>query len=101
LQEIANQTVASSADQVRAQVEQSAQTSADKTLQAWQAKLQEVADHAAASSEDQVQRKISEALILLGPKLQDVQERAVNDAVAAFRGRLSQLLGLLPAGGSK
>jgi hypothetical protein len=101
LQEIADQTVASSSDHIRAQVEQSAQTSADKTLQAWQAKLQEVADHAAASSEDQVQRKISEALILLGPKLQDMQERAVNDAVAAFRGRLSQLLGLLPAGGSK
>jgi hypothetical protein len=58
-------------------------------------------DQAAASSSEQVQKRITEALGLLGPKLQEMQERAVNDAVEAFRGRLTQFLGLLPAGGNK
>ena len=101
LQEIADKTLAASSDQIRARVEESAQAMADKALQAWQVRLQEVADGAAASSSDQVRGQINEALSLMGPKLQEMQERAVNDAVEAFRGRLSQFLGLLPSGGNQ
>jgi len=101
LQEIADKTVASTADTVRKQVEESANAVAEKSFQAWQARLQEIANHAAASSSDQVQAQVNEALNFLGPKLQEMKERAVNDAVEAFRGRLSQFLGLLQPGGNK
>ena len=101
LQAAADRTAASSAEQIRARVEKSAQAISEQALQAWQAKLQKLADHAAASSSDQVQAQIKEALGLMSQKLQEMRERAVNDAVDAFRGRLSQFLGLLPSGGSK
>jgi hypothetical protein len=101
LQDVANKTAASLSDQVRKQVEESANAAAAKSLHAWQARLQEFADHAVASSSDQVQAQINEALSLLGPKLQEIQERAVNDAVEAFRGRLSEFLGLLQSGRNK
>jgi hypothetical protein len=37
-----------------------------------------------------------EALNLLRPKLVEMQERAVKDALEAFRGQVSQFLGALP-----
>ena len=101
LQEIADKAVASSSDQIQKQVQESAHAAAEKSLHAWQARLQEVADRTAASSSDQVKGQINEALSFMGPKLQEMQERAVNEAVEALRGRLSQLLGLLQPGGNK
>src|SRR5271157_3989 len=101
LQDIVSMTLASSSDPIRVQVEASANAAAEKSLQTWQAKLQEAADQAAASSSDQVQGQIKEALSALEPKLREIQERAVNDALEAFRGRLSQFLSLLQPGGNK
>ena len=101
LRDIASKTVASSSDQIRARVDESAKASAEKALQTWQAKLQELSIHSAASSSEQIQKQMEEALSLLGPKLQEMQERAVSDAMEAFRARLSQFLGMIPASGNR
>ena len=101
LQEIADQAVGSTSERIRSHVEEIAQATSEKGLVAWQAKLQEVVNQSAASASAHIHEQISEALNLMGPRLQDIQERAVNDAVEAFRGRLSQFLGLLPTGGNK
>jgi hypothetical protein len=42
-----------------------------------------------------------EALSLLGPKLQEMQERAVNDALEAFRGQVTQIFAPLPPCGNE
>jgi len=42
-----------------------------------------------------------EALSLLRPKLEEMKERVVNDAVEAFRGQVSQFLGSLPPRGNE
>ncbi len=101
LHDVGDQTLTSTADEVRARVEESAQATADSALRTWQAKFQEFADQTAAAKTGEVQRQSDEALAAMGPKLQELQERAVNDAVEAFRGRLSQFLGMFPAGGNK
>ena len=101
LEEITDKTVASSSDRVRARIEESAQAAAEKALPEWQAKLQEATDRAAALWREQVQQQINEALKLMGPKLKEMQERAVEDALEAFRSRLSQFLGMLHSGGNK
>ncbi|MDR3676514.1 MAG: hypothetical protein P4N24_13565 [Acidobacteriota bacterium] len=101
LQDTTDKAVAASSEQIRVRVEESAQSTADKAVAAWQARLQGVADNAAASASEQIQDQIKEALHLMGPKLQEMQDRAVADAVETFRGLLSQILGLLPSAGSK
>ena len=90
--------MAASSGQIQTEVTKSAQALSNQALQAWQAKLTEVADRTAASSSAQVEEQINKALSFMEPKLKELQERAVNDAVEAFRGRLSQFLGLLPGG---
>ena len=100
LQEVISAAVTSSSDQIRAQVDSTVQAMTEKALQFWQAKLQEVADRAAASTREQVQAQMQEALTLLGPKLQEMQEHAVNEALETFRNRFYQFLGLLQPGGN-
>ncbi|MGO8788768.1 MAG: hypothetical protein ACLQVL_15485 [Terriglobia bacterium] len=101
LQDIAHETVDASSAQICKQVEESAKAVADEACQSWQAKLREDSIHASASSAEQIQKQMERAVSLLGPKLQEMQERAVNDAMDAFRARLSRFLGMIPASGSK
>ena len=100
LQDIADKTVASTSEEIRARVTASAQATADQTLRDWQAKLHEIADQTAASSSEQIQRQINETLNTMAEP-EELRDQAVNDALEALRGRLSQFLGLLQGGGSK
>lgn len=69
----------------------------DAGLEEVKRRIQEevVANKGSINSETQ------EALILLEPKLAEMQERAVNEALEAFRARVSQFLGASPRPGDQ
>src|SRR5208282_3971685 len=99
VQDTITANVASSSDQIRAQVKASAHAATEKILQDWQPKLQQLAENAAASASDQVQGQIKDALSAMEAKIKEMQERAVTEGMDTLRGRLSQFLGLLQGGG--
>jgi hypothetical protein len=98
IQEMANQAVEASAEQIRSQVEKSAEAMAEKALQEWQAKLESDPSRIVGPVAERIQEQVGEALSGMEPKLHELQEQAVNEALEAFRGRLLQFIALLPSG---
>ena len=86
---------------VQKRVEELASATGEEALQVWRAKLKTAAQGTASFSVDQVREQINEALKVVGPRLQEMQERAVSDTLEVLRGRLSSFIGLLEPTGNR